>query len=362
MSRFRAVPVPLMLFLAAALVAAGSAHAGPRKNLGRGITQDGDTLTVDDPTGKVQVAVDPGWEPLTDDDLGLVVLSKRDGQERTIRVLDRRGRVLGTVTAPQGWRPVATNLGVVLVPEALHAPERPHRLRFLGYDGSTRREVEVPDLSLARFRAAAGGRIVTVSRVADSFDWQVIVYDAQGAPQWRQKVTASVPPEAVLSDNGRRLIVIERGVEDTATVSVFAPDRRLKRHELDGASQLVADPTSSRVAVVGRDTVALLDAESGKLSWRRTAALDLITQGSVRFDRRAQRLLLVTADRDRDRKKARLAVRSYRLTDGKAERAEVIETPLDDMPAIVDVEVLPDGERRVTLPDRAITTAPGTPE
>src|SRR5436190_1315870 len=83
---------------------------------------------------------------------------------------------------------------------------------------------------------------------------------------------------------------------------------------LDGVSQLVVDPTSSRVAAIGRDTVALVDADSGKVSWRRDEPLDLIPKGGVRFDRRALRLLVATADRDREKKTSRLSVRSYRLT------------------------------------------------
>lgn len=354
----------MTLVLAAALAVGvvGIADAGPRKHVGRGIERDGDTLTVEEPAGKVQVAIEPGWEPFTDDDLGLVILSRRDERGHTVRVLDRRGRVLGTVTAPPGWRPVPTTAGVVLVPQALHGPEVPHRLRFVAWDGTTRREVDVPALRLSTARAAAGGRVVTVNGVSEGHDWVIVVYDAQGAQQWRQTATSAVPPDAVLSANGRRLIVSESTVEGDTTVSVFAADRRLHRHKAGRYAELVAEPAGSKVAAVGRGSVALVDAESGKLSWRRDDALDLVVKGGVRFDRRAPRLLVVTADRNRDTKKARMAVRSYRLTDGSAEKAAVIETSIDELPAIVDLEVLPGGERRVVLPDRAITTAPGTPE
>ncbi len=355
----------MTLLLATVLVAAmttGPADAGPRKNLGRGVARDGDTLTVEDPTGKVQVAVEPGWEPLTDDDSGLLIMTRRDENGRTVRVLDRRGRVRGTVTAPPGWRPVATTGGVVLVPEAPHGPQRPHHLRFVAYDGTLRREVEEAELRLAWSQSAPNGRFITVSAVGDGHDWVVIVYDAEGTRLWRQTATSAVAPDAVLSANGRRLVLMERAIDGTASVSVFAPDRRLHRHEVDGVSQLVADPTSSKVAAVGRDTLALVDAESGKVSWRRNEPLDLIPHGGVRFDRRAPRLLVATAERDRDRKKSRLSVRSYKLTDGSTERAAVVETPIDETPVIVDLEVLPGGERRVVFPDSAITTAPGTPE
>lgn len=355
----------MTLLLAAAFVTvivAGPAAAGPRRNVGRGVERDGDTLTVEEPTGKVKVAVEPGWEAFTDDDSGLLILSRRDENGQTMRVLDRRGRVRGTVTAPPGWDPVPTTDGVVLVPAAPHGPLRPHRLKFVAYDGKIRREVEEANLRLARFQPSPNGRFVTVNAVGDGSGWVVIVYDAKGTRLWRQTATSAVTPDAVLSANGRRLVVVERTLDGAASVSVFAPDRRLHRHDVDGVSQLVADPTSSKVAAFGRDAVALVDAESGKLSWRRNEPLDLIPQGGVRFDRRSPRLLVVTADRDREKNKARLAVRTYKLTDGSAERAAVVEMPLDETPPIVDLEVLPGGERRVVLPDRAITTAPGTPE
>jgi hypothetical protein len=345
-----------------AVVAAAPAAAGPRKNVGRGVERDGDTLTVEEPAGKVKVPVEPGWEPFTNDDLGLVILSRRDDTGHTVRVLDRRGRMLGTVTAPPGWRPIPTTGGVVLVPQALHGPEVPHQLRFVAWDGTTRREVDVPGLRMSTASAAAGGRVVTVNGVGEGDQWVVIVYDAQGAKQWRQTATSDTPPDAALSANGRRLVITERTLQGDTSVSVFAADRRLHRHKAGRFARLVADPTGSKVATVGRGTVALIDAESGKLSWRRDEPLDLVLEGGVRFDRRAPRLLVVTADRDRETKKARMAVRSYRLTDGRAEKAAVVETPIDELPAIVDLEVLPGGERRVVLPDRAITTAPGTPE
>lgn len=360
-SRFGRVPTA---FLAAALLAGAIAasSAGARTNIGRGVERDGDTLSVDEPSGTVTVAVEPGWETYTADDSGLLILSRRDDSGHTVRVLDRRGRERGTVTAPPGWLPVPTTAGVVLVPVALHGPQRPHRLRFLDYDGATRREVDEPALRLVRFQPASHGKLVTISAEGDGDGWAVVVYDAEGAPLWRRAATSPVPPEAVLSANGRRLVVIERGIDGAATVSVYAPDRRLERHEVDGASQLVADAGSSKVAAIGRDTVALLDAESGKLAWRRREPLDLVVQGGVRFARRAPRLLVVTAERDRERKKARLAVRAYKLTNGGVQRTAVTETPLDETPAIVDVELLPGGARRVVLPDRAITTAPGTAE
>ncbi len=355
----------MTLRVAAALVAvviAAPAAAGPRKNVGRGVERDGDTLTVEEPAGKVKVPVEPGWEPFTNDDLGLVILSRRDEAGHAVRVLDRRGRVLGTVTAPPGWRPIPTTAGVVLVPQALHGPEMPHRLRFVAWDGTTRREVDVAGLRMRAARAAAGGRVVTVNGESEGDQWVVIVYDAQGAQQWRQTATSDMPPDAVLSANGRRLVITERTVRGDTSVSVFAPGRRLHRHKAGQFARLVADPTGSKVATVGRGTVALVDAESGKLSWRRDEPLDLVVQDGVRFDRRAPRLLVVTAERDREKQKARVAVRSYRLTDGRMEKAPVVETPIDEPPTIVDLEVLPGGERRIVLPDRAITTAPGTPE
>jgi hypothetical protein len=333
------------------------AAAAPR-NVGRGISREGDTLTVQEPTTQVKIAVEPGWQSTTDESSGLILLSGRTPAGRALRVVDRRGREVGTVTAPAGWLPFATDGGFVLVPDALHGPLRDHRLRFLTHAGETRRELHEADLRLLRFEPARGGRFVTVSQTAASDGWVVTVYGAAGGTLFRRRVASAGAPRAVVA-NGGRVVIVTQGAETDAVVEVFAADRRLRRHVLPPVAYLVADPGSSRVAAVGRETVALVDGESGKLSWRRDQRLGFVPQGGVRFDRRASRLHVVSADRDRAARKSRLRLRSFRLVDGDAEEAPLGETVLDDEPPVVDAEVLPDGERRVVLPERAITVAPG---
>jgi hypothetical protein len=222
--------------------------------------------------------------------------------------------------------------------------------------------VKEPDLRLLTFQPARGGRFVTVSAGDAPDNWVVIAYGPAGTSVFRRTATSVGTPEALVTGDGRRLVLVEHDAAGGAAVSVFAPDRRLHRHALGGVSRLVADQGTGRVAAVGRETVALVDAESGKLEWARDEPLDFVAQGGVRFDRRAARLHVVTADQDRPRGKARLKLRSYRLANGEEERAALGETPVDEVPAVVDAEVLPGGERRVVLPDRAITTAPGAAE
>jgi hypothetical protein len=208
-----------------------------------------------------------------------------------------------------------------------------------------------------------GGRFITVNAEGDAADrWVVIAYGPAGTRLFRRTAKSSGTPEALVTGDGRRLVLVEHDVEGKAAVSVFAPDRRLHRHALRSVTRLVADPGTGRVAAVGPETVALVDAESGKLEWTRDAPLDFVAQGGVRFDRRAARLHVVTADQDRGRRKARLGLRSYRLANGEEERAPLGETAVDAVPTVIDAEVLPGGERRVVLPDRAVTTAPGAPE
>jgi hypothetical protein len=340
------------------LCVASAAAAAPR-NVGRGISRDGDTLTVQEPTARVKIAVEPGWQSTTDDATGLILLSGRTPAGRTLRAVDRRGRVLGTVTAPAGWVPFATDAGFVLVPDALHGPLREHRLRFLTHTGETRREVHDADLRLLRFEPARGGRFVTASQTAAADGWVVTVYGAAGDALFRRRVASTSAPRTVVTTDGRRVVIVTQDVEGETAVEVFAADRRLRRHVLPSVAYLVADPGSSRVAAVGGETVALVDGESGKLSWRRDQPLGFVPQGGVRFDRRAARLHVVSAERDRPARKSRLRLRSYRLVDGDAEQAPLGDAELDAEPPVVDAEVLPDGERRVVLPERAITIAPG---
>jgi len=347
-------------FAAAAVLLAGTlAEAGPRRHLAPGLAREDDTLVVESTAGDVKIDV-AGWEAVPDPGADVVALARRTGDERQLRVLDRRGKTLGTVTAPNGWTPAATDDGVVLVPEALHGPMVPHVLRFLSFDGTLRREVQEPTLGLLQSRIMRGGRFVTVS-VSGQTDrqWTILAYDASGTELWRHVVTGYPAPEALVTADGRRLVVLERDVGARAsTVTVLEAGHRPKAHRLPMVAQLVADPGSARVAAVGERVVAVIDSDSRKLKWRRDDPIAVPLRGGVRFDRRGPRLFVVAAEEDRATKKARLRLRTYRLSDGTEEREELGEVPADYLPPVADVDVTPDGERRVLLHDRAVTATP----
>ena len=349
-----------MPFAAAAVLLAGTlAEAGPRRHLAPGLAREDDALVVAAPGGDVTIDV-AGWEAVTDPGTELVVLARRTGGERQLRVLDRRGKTLGTVTAPNGWTPAATDDGVVLVPEALHGPMVPHVLRFLAFDGALRREVREPALGLLESRIMRGGRFVTVSVTGTTDrEWTILAYDASGAELWRHVVAGYPAPEALVTADGQRLVVLERDLDASAsTITVLQAGHRPKAHRLPMVAQLVADPGSARVAAVGERVVALIDTESRKLKWRRDDPIDVPLRGGVRFDRRGPRLFVVAAEEDREKKQARLRLRTYRLSDGAEEREELGDVPADRLPPVADVEVAPDGGRRVLLHDRAVTATP----
>jgi len=316
-------------------------------------------LVVEAPGGDVTIDV-AGWEAVPDPGTEVVALARRTGGERQLRVLDRRGKTLGTVTAPEGWTPAATDEGVVLVPEALHGPMVPHVLRFLSFDGTLRREVREPALGLLQSRIMRGGRFVTVSATGPTDrEWAILAYDAWGAEIWRHAVAGYPAPDALVTADGRRLVVLERDVDASAsTVTVLQAGHRPKEHRLPMVAQLVADPGSARVAAVGERVVAVIDTESRKLKWRRDDVIDVPLRGGVRFDRRAPRLFVVAAEEDRETKKARLHLRTYRLSDGTEEREELGEVPADRLPSVADIDVAPDGGHRVFLHDRAVTATP----
>ncbi len=335
------------------------AEAGPRRHLAPGLAREDDTLVVESPGGDVAIDV-AGWEAVPDTGTEHVALTRRVGDERQLRVLDRRGKTLGTVTAPDGWTPAATDEGVVLVPDALHGPMVPHMLRFLTFDGTLRREVREPALGLLESRIMRGGRFVTVSVTGPTDrEWTILVYDASGTELWRHAVAGYPPPEALVTADGRRLVVLERDLDASAsTVTVLQAGQRPKAHRLPMVAQLVADPGSTRVAAVGERVVAVIDTESRKLKWRRDDLIDVPLRGGVRFDRRAPRLFVVAAEEDRTTKQARLRLRTYRLSDGAEEREELGDAPADRLPPVADVDVAPDGGRRVLLHDRTVTATP----
>jgi hypothetical protein len=301
-----------------------------------------------------------GWEPVPDPNTDAVALARKTGERRATRLVDRRGNRLAEYTAPPGWIPAATDAGIILFPEALHEPVTPHTLRFLSHRGDLQREVSEPGLRLHVSRLMPGGRLVTVSAVGDGRTaWLVCAYGPDGTQLWRHDATGAATPEALLTANGRRLVVLERDLDAGASdVTILRESRRAKTHRLPLVGQLVAAPDSTWVAAVGTHVVAAIDSETRKLKWRRDEAVDVPLGGGVRFDRKAPRLFVVSADEDRATRKARLRLRTYRLSDGMVEQDDLGSVSVDELAPIVDVEEAPGGGERVLLHDRAIETGP----
>jgi hypothetical protein len=349
------------VFLLLILLTAGATAAGPY-HLAPGVVQHDGRLVVGDPAGGLTLDLD-GWQPLPDPPPGLIVLRRLGEGRNELRLLDRHGRELGTVEIPDAWTGFATESGVVLVPEALHEARRPHWLKFLAFTGDRRAEVHESELTLIDWAVAPGGGLVTVSQApGDGTRWVILAYDGQGAEIWRHAANGVTPPEAVLAAGGQLAVLESDLPKGISTVTLLARDREPASYQLSNVTQMVADPDSPRVAVVGQDVVALFDTRTCKLLWRRDEPIDFVLHGGVRFDHRAGRLLVVNADRDRQAGTARLGLRSYGLGGGGPKRAALGEAPVDALPTVVDVETAIDGGHRVVLHDRIVTAVPdGTP-
>ena len=345
-------------FAVVAILLAGTlAEAGPRLHLAPGLAREDDTLIVESDGGDMTIDI-AGSQPLPDPPARLIVLRRASAGARQLQLLDRHGRKVGTVEIPQGWTGFATDAGVVLVPESPHAPGRPHWLKFLSHTGEPRAEVR-EELTLVDWAVAPGGGLATVSQAPrEGGAWVIHGYDGQGAQIWRHEISGITPPDALLTAGGQLVVLEHDFAAGASTITILARGRSPKSYRLWSLNRMVADPDSERVAAVGRDTVALFDARTRRLLWRRDERIDFVLYGGFRFDRRAARLHIVAADRDRRAGQARLGLRTYRLSDGAQDRAALGQTAMDAMPTVVDVETPPEGGRRVLLHDRAVTAVP----
>jgi hypothetical protein len=327
-----------------------------RRNLARGLSVEGDALRIEDAAGAVAVDV-RGWTVLPPETPGVVALVRRVGGTQRVRVVDRRGRTLGEIAVPFGWVSIVTDGGIVLVPDALHAPFRAHVLRFLSHTGEPRRTVEEPGLELVRWSVGPGGRLATVSTGRDDAKWTAIAYDADGAELMRHVVEPGPSPEAIFAAEGHRLVVLAASADvRTTTLTVVAPGRRPRKGvRLPNVTNLVADSHGSRVAAVGQEVVALLDGRTGKLLWRRDRRIEHVVPGGLRFDRHAPRLIVVGAEPDVQARKVRLGFHTFRLGNGAEAHAVLGAVPVHAVPSVVDVEREPAGRRRVVFHDRAMT-------
>jgi len=237
--RPRPAPGP---FAAAAILLAGTlAEAGPRLHLAPGLARERHVGRRVGWRGREDDVA--GWEAVPDPGTELVPLVRKTGDERQLRILDRRGKTLGTVTAPEGWTPAATDDGVVLVRTRCTARWSPRAALPLLRRHAPPRGAGA-DARLLQSRIMRGGRFVTVS-VSGQTDRELddLAYDATGAELWRHVVTGYPAPEALLTADGRRLVVLERDVGARAsTVTVLETGHRPKEHRLPMVAQLVADP------------------------------------------------------------------------------------------------------------------------
>jgi hypothetical protein len=347
--------------VAASLLALASSAAAEPRRIEPGVAQEGETLILRNSTGEARVDLD-GFAPRPGPARGVVALFRRRDGGSEVRIVDRSGIERGRVEVAPGREALVTDVNVITSPESLHAVGRPHDLAFLDHGGGVRGEGREPELILVSVAAQASGYAATVSRSAASpTAWTVVAYDPNGVITRRFDTAGSAMPEALVTPDGERLVVLERDVfTGTSALTILAPDRQLARHALRNVAALAADAGSRRIAVVGQGMVAVVDARSGRLRWRRDETVDHVLPGGMTFDGR--RLNVVAAERDRKTRRARLSLRTYRLADGTPAHGTLGEVPLDALPRVIDVEQHGLGRRRVVLPERALdATLEGTP-
>lgn len=344
---------PLAFVSLAGLVFAAEPAQPGRRYVAPGVAVEGDELVLEGPTGEVRRDLRgrslPGGPAQK-----LVGLVRRADGGADLTILDRVGVEVGRLRVPARRTAVVTDANVITQPEALHGPVRPHDLRFLSHAGDTIREVRDPELRLVSASALADGRVVTVSGGPGPKEATVVVYGAEGEVRWRYTTPGAELPEAVVTPDDQRLVVVRHevlaGAADLAVLG--AGNRELARHHLPNVYEVVASADSTRIAAAGQEVVVLLDARSGALLWRRAEDLDLVLPGGLRFER--GRLVVVAGTRDREARVLRLSLRIFRLADGRSRRAELGEWPLGNVPTVIDVRGHLGGGRRIVFHDRTI--------
>lgn len=324
-----------------------------------GIAIEGDDIVLEGPAGETRRAL--AGRRLPGRPAGaLVGIMRQTGGRTEMDVLDRAGALVGTVPVPPGRTAVATDVNVITLPEAPHDPARAHLLGFVSLQGKTLREVDEPALSIVTSTAQPDGRMLTVNRGPAAAETTIVVYDARGEVTWRYTIAGDEVPDAVVTPDDRRLVVVDRRdlVARTAEVTLIgAGNRELGRHRLPNVYALATSSDSTRVAVAGQRVLALLDAESGALLWRRDEDVDLIVSGGLRFGPRG-RLLVVAGSRDRAAGVLHVSLRELRLRDGRTRRTALGDWPLGHVPMVIDVRARAGGYA-IVLNDRTLDVVPG---
>ena len=275
-----------------------------------------------------------------------------------LRVFNSGGHQVGSTTLPAGRMPIITDKGIITLVEALHSPVRPHEIAFYKLDGAELRIVREPDLGLVTYMPLRDGRLVTVSQGPASDDRAIIVYDVDGRIRWRYHWKGPDVPRVVVTPDNSRLVLARPDVlAGTVTITVLqAGNQTVQTHELALVNEAVASDDSRYVALVGQSMVAMLDAHSGSLVWRTDLAADLVLAGGVRFDHNS-RLLVVSAQRERNAGQAHIWLHSLSAADGATATADLGTLPLDAVPRVVAVDMDPNGQWWVLLEDRRIDVA-----
>jgi hypothetical protein len=337
---------------------AGTSPAAERRYLADGVYQEDDELRFERPEGPARERLDD-WRIVSDPTAGTVGLAKREDSRIALRLVDRAGEEIGTLTVPAGREAFVTEHGVITLPEAPHAPVRAHDITFLGLHGEQLGAVSDPTLMIIKWWIEPDGRLVTLNQGVDSQQKVVLAYGPTGNVLWRHEWRGADVPDVILTPDNRRLLLVRNDVTArTSNVTVLDPANQVVRQvELPLATEVVASPDGQRVAAVGWGGAFLLDARSGDTLWRREDVRGVLPKG-VRFDPRGKRLLVVEG-RPEDAATMRLGVRSLRLRDGASSHADLGTAPRDRVPAVREIRAGMVGDRRVVLADRVVSVAPG---
>lgn len=358
--------VILCLALLPAWVTAQTVQELPsaRKYLAAGVYEEAGQLHFERPSGQVREPLGE-WRVMGSPVGQFIGLTRGEGRE--VRIMDRSGRQVGSATIPPPSVGIVTDAGIVAIPKALHEPIVPHEISFYSLDGKLLKEVREPNLLLVKSWVEPDGRFITANLGPDKPQRTILVYGPDGRATWRYTWTATGEPDPGLPDvvvtpDNRRLVLLQPRLTTGAPgmlrletdLIVLAPRNQvLASHHLPNLYKLITSSDSRRVAAVGQNTIVMLDAESGKLTWRKDEDIDFVVPGGLRFDADGQ-LLVISTKRDQAAGASRLSIRKLRLDDGEGERADLGSGSLEQTPTVFAIESGPAGAKRITLHDRIV--------
>jgi hypothetical protein len=254
-----------------------------------------------------------------------------------------------------------TDAGWFTLPEALHVPVRRHDLEFHSLAGALLLRVAEPDLTLIKWSPQPDGRLITVSRGPEDEGRTLVVYEPDGQVLWRRAWRGGDFPDATVTPDGRRLVLVIRDTETrSAELLVLGPGNELlASHSLPNLYALAPSPDSRLVAAAGQQVVVLVDATSGRLVWRRDEPVDRVLPGGLTFDPQTGDPLVVALYRDRRKDEARLSFRRFGRADGAVQQEEIDRLPLDAGPVVLEIVPVPSGGRRIVFQDRLLEVEAG---